>query len=95
MTNAGAEYPQSEAGEILLDASAIPKDDDEARDELTGEVSHYQTINPKVTQTIRAVKGYCAIGRGAKKAEDGRRTPSFGRYSRGANDGIQYWRGGI
>jgi IMP cyclohydrolase len=56
-----------------LNASAIPKDDDdEARDALTGEAAHCQTTNPKVTQAIRVVKEYCAIGRGAKKAEDGR-----------------------
>ena len=72
MANTGAEYPQSEAGEILLDASAIPKDDDEARAEFTGDVIHYQTTNPEVTQAIRAVKECCAIGRGAKKAEDER-----------------------
>jgi hypothetical protein len=30
MIQRGMEYPQSEAGEILLDASAMPKDDDEA-----------------------------------------------------------------
>jgi hypothetical protein len=35
------EYPQSETGEMLLDASTIPKGDDEARDELTGDVIHY------------------------------------------------------
>ena len=35
VVNTGAEYPQSGAGEILLDASTTPKDDDEARDELT------------------------------------------------------------
>jgi hypothetical protein len=72
MTQRRMEYTQSEAGEILLDESTIPRDDDEARDGLTGDAIHYQAINPKVTQAIRAVKGYCAIGRGAKKAEDGR-----------------------
>jgi hypothetical protein len=66
------EYTQSEAGEILLDTPTIPQDDDEARDEFTGDVIHYQTINPEVTQAIRMAKEYCAIGRGAKKAEDGR-----------------------
>jgi hypothetical protein len=29
-------------------------------------------MNLKATQAIRVVKEYCAIGRGAKKAEDGR-----------------------
>jgi hypothetical protein len=66
------EYTQSETGKFLLDASAIPQDDDEARAEFTGDVIHYQTTNPEVTQAIRAVKECCAIGRGAKKAEDGR-----------------------
>jgi hypothetical protein len=57
-----------------LNASAIPKGgDDEARDTLAGEVTHhFQTMNPKVTQAIKVLKEYCAIRRGAKKAEDGR-----------------------
>ena len=50
------EYTQSETGEILLDASTIPQDDDEARDEFTGGAIHYQTINPKAAQAIRVVK---------------------------------------
>ena len=51
------EYTQSEAGEILLDTPTIPQDDDEARDEFTGDVIHYQTINLKAIQAIdRGVK---------------------------------------
>jgi hypothetical protein len=51
-------YPgtRSEAGEILLGASTTPQDADEARGEFTGDVIHYQTINPEVTQAIRVVK---------------------------------------
>jgi hypothetical protein len=66
------EYTQSETGKILSGASAIPQGDDEARGGFTGDVIHYQAVNPKVTQAIRVVKEYCAIGRGAKKAEDER-----------------------
>jgi hypothetical protein len=65
-------YTQSGTGKFLLDASTIPQDDDEARGEFTGDVIHYQTTNPEVTRAIRVVKGRCAIGRGAKKAEGGR-----------------------
>jgi hypothetical protein len=55
--NTGAGYPQSETVKYLLNASAIPKDDDdEARDAFTGEVTHCQTMNPGVTQAIRVVK---------------------------------------
>ena len=35
------------------------------------EMIHYQTINLKAIQAIRALKEYCAMGRGANKAEDG------------------------
>jgi hypothetical protein len=71
-TTQRAEYPKGDGNGSLSDASTIPQDDDEARYEFTGDAIHYQTINPKVTQAIRVVKEYCTMGRGAKKAEDGR-----------------------
>jgi hypothetical protein len=62
MANMGPQYPQSEAGENLSDAPAIPKGDKDARDALTGEIIQRQTMNTKVMQAIRVVKEYCAIG---------------------------------
>jgi hypothetical protein len=51
--------PKSEAGESLSDASTITRDDDEARDAITGDVIHCQTINLEVlTQAIMVVKDY-------------------------------------
>jgi hypothetical protein len=66
------EYPKCDGNESLSDASAIPKGDYASVEVFTGDDLHYQTMNPKVIQAIRVVKGYCAMGRGAKKAEDGR-----------------------
>jgi hypothetical protein len=66
-------YPKSDAnGSLSPGASTTPKDDCASVGEVfAGDDLHYQTMNPKVTQAIRVVKEYCAVGRGAKKAEDG------------------------
>jgi hypothetical protein len=50
----------------------------------TSSIAIQLTINSQVTQAIRVVKDYCAMGRGAKKAEDGRQALVHGTYPRGA-----------
>jgi hypothetical protein len=60
---------------------------------FAGDDLHYQTANPKVTQAIRVVKGYCTMGRGAKKAEDGRQALEHTRAVRMAAR-TKCWRGG-
>jgi hypothetical protein len=73
-TTQRADYPKGDGNGSLSVASTIYHRTmtSEARYEFTGDVIHYQTINPKVTHAIRVVKEYCTMGRGAKKAEDGR-----------------------
>ena len=70
--NTETEYPKGDTNGSLSGASIIPKDDYASVEVFAGDDLHYQTMNPKVTQAIRVVKGHCAMGRGAKKAEDGR-----------------------
>ena len=70
--NTETEYPKGDTNGSLSDASTIQKDDYASVEVFAGDDLHYQTMNPKVTQAIRVVKEYCAMGRGAKKAEDGR-----------------------
>jgi hypothetical protein len=86
-------YPKGDTNGSLSDASTIPQDDCASVEVFAGGDLHYQTMNPKVTQAIRVVKKYCAMGRGAKN-QSGGRTPGFGTYSRGANDCTKCWRGG-
>jgi hypothetical protein len=62
--NTETEYPKGDTNGSLSDASTIPTDDHASVEVFAGDDLHYQAI--------RVVKGHCAMGRGAKKAEDGR-----------------------
>jgi hypothetical protein len=66
------EYPKGDGNGSLSDAPTIPKGGCASVGVFAGDDLHYQTMNPKVIQAIRVVKWCCAMGRGAKKAEDGR-----------------------
>ena len=65
-------YPKDDGNGSSSGASTIPKDDYASVEVFAGDDLYYQTMNPKVTQAIIVVKEYCTMGRGAKKAEDGR-----------------------
>jgi hypothetical protein len=65
--NTETEYPKGDANGSASGASTIPKDDYASVEVFAGDDLHYQTMNPKVTQAIRVVIDYCAMGRGAKK----------------------------
>jgi hypothetical protein len=77
--NTETEYPKGDTNGSLSDAPTIRKNDCASVEVSAGGDLHYQTANPKAAQAIGVVKGYCTMGRGAKKAEDGRQALGHAR----------------
>jgi hypothetical protein len=75
-------YPRGDGNGSISDAPTIAKGDQgtlEAFDEALGS---YQAKNRELDKVYAVVKEYCAIGRGPKKAEDGRQASEHTRAER-------------
>ena len=69
----GRKYAQSEASEKISEASGAPREEPEDVDGTGEGVPVYQKNKTNVLQALRAVRGYCAMSKVEKEAEDGKK----------------------
>jgi hypothetical protein len=75
-------YPQSDGNGSISDASTIAKGDQDTLEGFDEALGSYQAKNLGLDKVYAVVKGYCAIGRGSKKSEDGRQALEHTRAER-------------
>ena len=69
----GRKYAQSEASEKISEASGAPREVLEDVDGTGEEAPVYQRNKTNVLQALRTVRGYCAMSKVEKEAEDGKK----------------------
>jgi hypothetical protein len=77
-------YPQSDGdgNGSISDASTIAKGDQDTQGGFDEALGSYQAKNIGLDKVYTVVKEYCAIGRGSKKAENGRQAPEHAHAGR-------------
>jgi hypothetical protein len=72
----GRKYAQSEASKKISEASGAPREVLEGVDGAGEEAPVYQKNKTNVLQALRIVRGYCAMTKVEKEAEDGKKAPA-------------------
>jgi hypothetical protein len=75
-------YPQSDGNGSISDAPTIAKGDQGTQGGVDEALGRYQEKYIELDKVHAVVKGYCAIGRGSKKAEGGRQAREHTRAGR-------------
>ena len=70
-------YAQSEASEKISEASGVPREGIEDVEGTGGETPVYQKNKTNVLQAQGMVRGYCAMAKDEKDAEDGRKALAY------------------
>jgi hypothetical protein len=75
-------YPQSDGNGSISDAPTIAKGDQDTKGGFHEALGSYQAKNIDLDKVYAVVKEYCAIGKGSKKAENGRQALEHTRAER-------------
>jgi hypothetical protein len=75
-------YPQSDGNGSISDVSTIAKGDQDPLEGYNEALDSYQAQNKGLDKVYAMAVEHCAIGKGSKKAEDGRRAPEHTRAER-------------
>ena len=73
----GRKYAQSEASEKISEASGVPREGLEGAKGTGGEAPVYPRNKTNVLQALRALRGYCAMSKVMKEAEDGKKALAY------------------
>jgi hypothetical protein len=73
----GRKYAQSEASKKISEASGAPREEPEDVDGTGEEVQKHHKNKTNVLQALRALRGYCAMSKAEKDAEDGKKALAY------------------